>query len=364
MAFSKSKSLTILINLLMAVVLLALGYLLWLRYFKPQDQVQSPSISVTPTVFVVPTIQPVAGVNLSNLKIQSDSADLEGILRKVESRTIIPERSRVEVITYTVKRDDTLFGIAELFGLKPETILWGNFDILQDNPHLLKPDQVLNILPIDGTYYKLHEGETLAAIAAFFGVDLQAIIDYPGNHADLTALDSPTAGIQADQWIIIPGGKRAIKDWGPPAISRKNPAAARYYGDGSCGLISEGAIGTGTFIWPTTEHSISGYNFSGIHPAIDIAGATGNPVFASDSGVVVFSGWSNYGYGYMIVLDHGNGYQTAYAHLSANSVGCGQSVFQGNYIGAVGNTGNSAGSHLHFELSYNGVKLNPLDYLR
>jgi len=79
---------------------------------------------------------------------------------------------------------------------------------------------------------------------------------------------------------------------------------------------------------------------------------------------VVFAGWSNYGYGYLVVIDHGNGYQTAYAHLSAVGVGCGQSVFQGSNIGAVGATGNASGSHLHFELSYNGVKLNPSDNLR
>jgi murein DD-endopeptidase MepM/ murein hydrolase activator NlpD len=90
----------------------------------------------------------------------------------------------------------------------------------------------------------------------------------------------------------------------------------------------------------------------------------GNAVFASDSGVVVFAGWSNYGYGYLVVIDHGNGYQTAYAHLSAVSVGCGQSVFQGSMIGALGATGNATGPHLHFELSYNGVKLNPSDNLR
>ena len=118
-------------------------------------------------------------------------------------------------------------------------------------------------------------------------------------------------------WLIIPGGKRAIKDWGPPAISRKNPAAARYYGPGSCGTIYEGAVGNGSFVWPTVNHTISGYSFdSNVHPGVDFGGPAGNSVFATDAGVVVYAGWSNFGYGNLIVIDHGNGWQSAYAHLS------------------------------------------------
>jgi murein DD-endopeptidase MepM/ murein hydrolase activator NlpD len=189
-------------------------------------------------------------------------------------------------------------------------------------------------------------------------------LNYPGNRIDLTTNSNGEAKIEPGTWIIIPGGKRALKDWGPPAITRNNPAVARYYGPGSCGAIYEGAIGSGSFIWPTTEHLISGYNFSSIHPAIDIGGQLGNAVYAADSGVVVYAGWSNYGYGNLIVIDHGNGWQTAYAHLSAFSVGCGQSVSRGIMIGALGSTGNSTGPHLHFEMSINGAKVNPLDYVQ
>ncbi len=288
-----------------------------------------------------------------------------GISRNIDFKTIIPSRPRVEVITYTVQPGDTLFSIALKFGLKPETVLWGNFEVLEDNPHLLKPNQVLNILPVDGTYYQWKEGDNLNDIAAFFKVEPEAILNYPGNHFDLTEVLNGEINITPGTWLIVPGGKRAIKDWGPPAITRQNPASARYYGEGHCGDVYEGAYGTGTFIWPTTERTLSGYTYDpGVHPAIDIGGQEGNPVYASDSGVVVYAGWSNYGYGYLIVIDHGNGWQTAYAHLSAVAVSCGQSVYQGGYIGALGSTGNSSGPHLHFEMVYNGVKVNPLDYLR
>lgn len=288
----------------------------------------------------------------------------KGIPRTVEMHTTIPTRPRVDVITYTVETGDTLFSIADEFGIKPETLLWGNFETLEDNPHLLRPEQVLNILPTDGTYYQWAEGDTLSAVARFFEVEPQAILEYPGNRLDL-ALESPDdVAIELGQWLIVPGGSRPLKDWGPPAITRSNPASASYYGAGHCGSVYEGAIGSSTFVWPTISHTISGYSYNpGVHPAIDIAGAEGTPVYASDSGVVVFAGWSNYGYGYMIVIDHGTGWQTAYAHLSAVSVGCGQSVFQGGTIGAVGNTGNSYGAHLHFEMVYGGAKLNPFDFL-
>jgi len=118
-------------------------------------------------------------------------------------------------------------------------------------------------------------------------------------------------------------------------------------------------------LWPTVERSIPGYSYNpGVHPAIDIGGAEGNSIFATDSGVVVYAGWSEYGYGNMIVIDHGNGWQSAYAHLLNVGVSCGMSVYQGGTIGSLGNTGNSSGAHLHFELVYGGVKVNPMDYLQ
>ena len=132
----------------------------------------------------------------------------------------------------------------------------------------------------------------------------------------------------------------------------------------SSAMGASSSFTSSTFVWPAGAHTISGYNYNpGVHPAIDIAGGEGSPAYATDSGVVVYAGWSNYGYGNLIVIDHGNGWQSAYAHLSAYSVTCGQSVFQGGLIGAIGNTGNSYGSHLHFELVYGGAKLNPLDFL-
>ncbi len=355
------SSIRIAVNLLMVFVLAVLGLILLQRFIIYRAQAVAPEFPALPTEALAKDSSTLeTSIELAPF---ATPANPVGISRGAYYHTIIPNRPRDNVITYTVQRNDSLFAIATQYNIRPETLLWGNYEVLQDNPHFLKPGQVLNILPVDGTYYKWQNGDTVAGIADSFGVGPEAIVYYPGNDIDLTNVTSPTAGIQPGNWIIVPGGQREIKDWGPPAITRSNPASARYYGDGSCGSVYEGAVGSGTFVWPSASHSLSGYNYSGIHPAIDISGTTGDGVFATDSGVVVYAGWSNYGYGYLIVIDHGNGYQSAYAHLSAVAVTCGQSVYQGGYIGAVGDTGNSAGSHLHFEIVYNGAKLNPLDYL-
>jgi LysM repeat protein len=357
------------LNLIMIAVVAFLGYLLWQRYSPAaagaEPLANRPEQTLANTVNVEkPAARPQSQDQTIALAPYSDEQTADALIRKPEFETVIPPRDRTEVLTYTVQTGDTLFSIADEFGLKPTTLLWGNFEVLNDNPHFLKPDQVLNILPTDGVYYQWKSGDTVQGVAQEFKVDNQAILSYSGNPVDLTESISGTFGLHEGNWVIVPGGSRPIKDWGPPVITRTNAAAARYYGEGACGAITTGAVGSGTFVWPTTDHSISGYNYSDIHPAIDIAGQTGNPVYAADTGVVVFAGWSNYGYGLLIVIDHGNGFQTAYAHLSNIGVACGQSVFQGGYIGLLGNTGNSSGSHLHFEIIFNGAKPNPLNYVQ
>ncbi len=288
-----------------------------------------------------------------------------GIAREAKPDTLIPSRSRSDVSFYEVQQGDSVFSIAEQFNLKPETILWGNFETLNDNPRFLAIGQVLNILPTDGIYYRYNAGESLTSIARSFEVNTEDIIEYPGNYLDPYETDPEDPAIADGTWLIVPGGQRELQDWGPPAISRSNPAVAAYYGSGSCGEIYEGPIGDGIFIWPAVSTLISGYRYApGIHEAIDIGGPEGSAIYASDTGVVVYTGWSEYGYGNLVVIDHGNGWQTAYAHLQYTSVGCGQAIYRGDTIGALGNTGNSTGPHLHFEMKSTIYgKVNPLDYV-
>ncbi|MBM3180330.1 MAG: M23 family metallopeptidase [Chloroflexi bacterium] len=291
---------------------------------------------------------------------------VDGISRSAQIHTNVPSRPRQEITIYTVQEGDTVFGIAEKFGLEPQTILWGNYNILQDNPHSLRPSQELNILPVDGVYWEWLGGLTFGSWAEFYGVTAADIIEYPGNHIDPNTIgDYNNANIKNGTWLIIPNGKREFVSWSAPlGVTRENPASARVMGAGACDPVSGGAVGYGTYVYPTNKRYLSGFDFSPEtnHYGVDFAGNEGEGVYAADAGVVVYSGWNDYGYGNMIMIDHGNGFQSLYAHLSAVYRGCGQSVGQGEGIGAIGSTGRSSGAHLHFELMA-GSKVNPWSYL-
>ncbi len=298
---------------------------------------------------------------------QSESVPLEGISRKARLHTDVPSRPRSDVLKYTVKKGDTLIGIADKFGLEPETILWANQYVLGDNPHNLFADQELNILPVNGAYYEWSAGDGLNGVAKFFSVSPEEIIEYPGNHLDPAALgDWANPNIEAGTRIVIPGGRREFVSWSAPVIPLDDPSVAKVLGPGACETVSAGAVGAGVFIYPVNNRYISGYDFNpnANHSGIDLDGDEGDPVYAIDNGVVVYAGWNKWGYGNVLVINHGNGWQSLYAHLSGIYVGCGQSVWQTNVIGAVGNTGNSSGPHLHFEMMFEGTRVDPKDYLR
>ena len=106
---------------------------------------------------------------------------IDGISRSAQIHTNIPNRPRNEITTYTVQDGDTVFGIAEKFGLEPQTVLWGNYEILLDDPHSLKPGQELNILPVNGVYWQWLGGLSFGSWAEFYGVTAADIIEYPGD---------------------------------------------------------------------------------------------------------------------------------------------------------------------------------------
>lgn len=340
-----------------------------MRVFYLRAQLENAQTAAGKAAFAAPLPTPTPTASLSRLpEFAGGGFSISyGITRLAMLHTDLPAKPRTDVMTYTVETGDTIFGIAEKFTLNPETILWGNYYVLVDDPHNLQPGQVLNILPVNGTYHKWSAGEGLNGVAKGYNVTPDVIVNYEGNHLDPATLgDYSNPNIEPGTMLIVPGGKREFVTWSAPRISRDNPGVAKILGPGSCGTVMDGAVGTGAFIWPADNHYLSGFDYSPStnHSGIDIAGRTGNPVYASDSGVVVYAGWNNWGYGYVIVIDHGYGWQTLYAHLSSIGVGCGQSVYQGSVIGAIGSTGNSTGAHLHFELLHESYgKVNPWDFL-
>lgn len=351
-------------------ILIIGGVILSLGQFITNAQTPSEAdIQATIDAIVAPTLNAATGLSPDGAQVEeisnNDPFISNGISRSANPITIIPDRARSGIDFYTVQPGDSIYSIADIYNLEPTTIFWGNFEALEDNPRELTIDAVLNILPTDGIYYRYNTGESLNLIASNFKANVQDIIEWPGNKLDPYETDPDNPEIADGTWLIIPDGWRETPDWGPPAITRENPAVAAYYGDGACGAIYEGPVGNGTFIWPTPGTYISGYDYDpNLHPGIDIAGAEGNAIWAIDSGVIVYAGNTTSGYGLLVVVDHGNGWQSAYAHLSAIFVGCGGSVYRGDKIAALGNTGRSTGAHLHFELrSAVFGKVNPWSYL-
>ena len=308
----------------------------------------------TPAVFAaIPALE--ASGSPAELPALPGASSMGAITRLAALHTNIPTRPRQDVITYVVDIGDSIFGIAQSYNIEPETILWSNYEQLNDDPDMLSPGMELNIPPINGVYYQWQEGDTFETVAAEFKADASAIQNWPGNHIDLT-----TPEVTAGTWIMIPDGEREFQQWLVPTIARENSGvSSSLLGPGACTGSYTGAYGSGAFTWPAVQHVLSGNDYWSGHLGIDIAGALGDGIYAADAGVVVFAGWSYGGYGYMIMIDHGNGYQTLYAHLSAVSARCGQSVYSGTYIGALGSTGNSTGPHLHFEVRYVGGFINP-----
>ncbi len=294
----------------------------------------------------LPATQPVTNSEIIIESLSSPATPTESPFEDDKKFPIIQQ--------YTVKKGDTFWSIAEAFGLQPETILFTNEDQLADDVHNLFPGMELLIPPIDGLFYKWQAGDTLDEVATKFNAHVEDIIEYPGN-----ALDSSNPTISPDTLILIPGGSRELRIWTIPDATRDYPEALRTYGPGACLKPSEGVIGTGTILWPTDAHYISGNDFWSGHPGIDIGVSLDEDVIASDDGVVIFSGWSNFGYGNLIMLDHGNGYLTIYAHLNKVVARCGESVSTGQVIGNAGVTGNTTGPNLHFEVRLNGEALNP-----
>lgn len=252
--------------------------------------------------------------------------------------------------TYLVERGDTPSGIAESFGIQTETLLGGNPQLSQESS-LLQAGVELIILPIDGVLHDVQPGDTLESISAQYGVPVEEIIAYEPNNLEFPYRLYP------DTQILVPGAVREVFVWTPPDLSSVIGRSSRE-GSGVTPVV----VGTGTFIYPVSSRNFTQYYWYG-HPGIDIALSEGSAVFSADTGTVTYAGWNIYGYGNLIVVNHGNGFETFYGHLSGINVVPGQIVYQGNVIGATGNTGNSSGPHIHFEIRYNGVQDNPCSYI-
>ncbi|MCO5205726.1 MAG: M23 family metallopeptidase [Anaerolineae bacterium] len=283
-------------------------------------------------------------INLADVPVYTD----DSLVPALNPNTYQGKLPQHDLQTYVVERGDTPGGIATQFDIAPETLLGGN-EFLSSESSLLQVGVTLTILPIDGVLHDVRPGETLESISNKYGIPVDAIIAYGPNNLEFPYRVYP------DTQIMVPGAVRELFVWTPPQL----PAAgSSWWGSQAQPIV----VGTGTFIYPVSARRFTQYYWYG-HPGIDIASSEGASVYASDTGTVVYAGWNAYGYGNLVVINHGNGFETFYAHLSGFNVVPGQIVYQGNVVGYSGNTGQSSGPHIHFEIRLNGNRDDPCWYI-
>jgi murein DD-endopeptidase MepM/ murein hydrolase activator NlpD len=283
------------------------------------------------------------GTLVKPVAVSTSVADGSGLLKK-----------------YTVRRGDSLTGIAHRFGVSVKTIWWAN-DLGPKKP--FRNGITLTIPPVDGVVVKVAEGDTLDSVAAQYEVDPQAIYALNGLQDSV---------LVSGQTLVLPGAVgtsipfTTAPKTKPPVVSHPSTSGG---GGGLPSVKPPDTYGGGKFGWPVVggNNYISQYFHAG-HYAIDIAADYGSKVVAAASGTVIFAGWKANGGGYQVWIGHGSGLFTTYNHMSAITVGIGEQVGRGQAVGRVGQTGNATGPHLHFEVWKGpvwdgGTRVNPLGYL-
>lgn len=283
--------------------------------------------------------------------------------------------ARTETAEYTVQSGDTVATIARNFGVNVGTVIWANN---LSRAAAIKPGQTLRIPPVSGVFHVVKRGETISQLANKYKIDAAAIAERNGG----------TTTLVPGKEILIPGGTPLST----VAVTTPKPAATRQgtvRADVPLSRITNKAVDiyqelvntpsdtrdkpedkapvavkqATKLLWPTDLRIITQY-YGWNHTGIDVDGHYQHAIYASESGVVRQAGWNNGGYGLQILIDHGNGFQTRYAHASKMFVKVGDTVKRGEVIAMVGTTGRSTGTHLHYEVYLNGKRVNPLSYTR
>lgn len=299
------------------------------------------------------------------LSVNQTAPDLgSSLLQQLEYApfTVIDtDRPRSGFIDYVVVQGDTMDAISTRYGLQRESLAWCNDRRIV---LVLRPGDVLRIPPVDGACHQVFgtREETIAQIAEQYNVDDPfVIIDSEYNRSQLPPNVTPDDILLGGTNLFIPGGEGPVISWN--VASQETDASGSVVSvsfangqSGSCGSVTPGGGAAWANPLPNGRW-VRGF-YAG-HSGIDLSAPTGTPIFAANSGNVIFSGFSRWGYGEAIVIEHGGIYSTLYGHMSSRAVSCGQFVSVGSVIGYVGSTGNSSGPHLHFEIMVNGEAINP-----
>lgn len=281
------------------------------------------------------------GVSVNPWDLPSTSSTVYASTLEGETETLVSQKMRDKILEYSVMPGDTVGTIAEKFGVSVDTVLWQND---MEPRSSIKPGQKLEVLPVTGLSHKVSKGDTVYSIAKKYDTSPQGIVDFPYN----TFVNDETFELAIGQIIVVPDGVKPKAIQSAPRILRSTPDAGTV-------------VASGSFVWPTTGTITQ--NFAWYHQGTDIANRAAPDILAADAGTVSVPGFMAGGYGNYVIIDHGNGYKTLYAHMSRIYVSPGQTVNRGAAIGKMGSTGRSTGTHLHFEVYKNGTRLSPLSVL-
>lgn len=274
-----------------------------------------------------------------------DFSSQEPYFYSFENPIYLPSEKESEF--YIVKQGDTISQIAQMYGVSVKTVFWAN-KLQEENT--IKPGDKLEIPPVTGVIHQVKNGETINSIAVKYKVDQVKILAYN----DLKETDN----LKTDQKLVIPDAEILFPEKKKSIEKKQGQANALKKLNNSLAFSSDS--NKQGFVWPTSGRKINQY-YKWRHQAIDIEGNYSSPIFASDEGTVVYSGWKT-GYGNTVFIRHSNGFETRYGHASELFVTTGQQVSKGQRIATVGSTGWSTGTHLHFEIRKNNGCLNPLSF--
>jgi len=264
-----------------------------------------------------------------------------------------------EEVCYTVKEKDTVWDIACKYGMSVDELI----ELNADKADVIKP----------GDSLKLNKSVPKLQVKVAFTETVDQSIPYENTRVNDSTMRKGTSAVavqgseglkKVTQNVVVVNGERVACD-----VVSEEVVTEPVNGTIKVGTKIVTGVGTGRFGRPTSGSITARYGSrssrwsSGSHTGLDFASSVGTPIYAADSGKVTFAGWKG-SYGYMVILNHGNGYETYYAHCSKLCARVGQTVEKGELIAKVGSTGNSTGAHCHFEVRYNGVAKNPESYLK
>ncbi|WP_110953644.1 peptidoglycan DD-metalloendopeptidase family protein [Anaerosinus massiliensis] len=254
----------------------------------------------------------------------------EPALEVSEYKEIVSKAPRVKMRMHIVKDGETLSDIASLYQVDVDTLRGANENLTD----IIQPGDKLLVLPQKGVLYTVAEGDSLWRIAKLFQVEVKNILEQNEKTEEF---------LKVGEKLFIPGAKPRVVEAAAVPASRQ---------------VTSG------FIRPATGvvSSPFGARWGRMHEGIDIADDLGTPIRAALAGKVTYAGWLG-AYGYAIMLEHREGYSTLYGHLQSMHVVKDEFVNRGQVIGEMGNTGNSTGPHVHFEVRHRGELINPENVL-